>query len=130
MEYVLQQVNVHAGRQELRLSTVKHRKLSWFGHVCGHDTLPTVIQQGTVDCRRHRGRLRKSPEANIKEWACRHYCTLQTIEVDGQSSHQMHWSEYSQQRLGVTSICLLVMGLNYQTFYCIVIGVCGQCLAS
>ena len=32
-EYVWQQVDILAGRQELLLSTVMRRKLSWFGHV-------------------------------------------------------------------------------------------------
>ena len=36
-EYV--SVNIHAVHQELLLSTVKRRKLSWFGHICHHDTL-------------------------------------------------------------------------------------------
>ena len=40
-EYVWQQVNILGGRQELLLSTIKHRMLSWFGHVCHHDTLKT-----------------------------------------------------------------------------------------
>ena len=38
-EYVWQQVNILAGRQELLLSTPKRRKLSWFGHVYRHDML-------------------------------------------------------------------------------------------
>ena len=33
----------------LLLSTVNARKLSWFGHVCGHDTLPDIILQGTKE---------------------------------------------------------------------------------
>ena len=36
--------------QELLLSTVKHTKLLWFGHVWRHDALPKIILQGTVDC--------------------------------------------------------------------------------
>ena len=41
-------------------ATVNRRKLSWFGHICRHDTLPKILQQGTVDGSRRRGRLRKS----------------------------------------------------------------------
>ena len=52
-----------AWRQQLLLSTVKHRKLSWFGYVCRH-ALPKIILQGTVDGRR--GRPRKSRKVNIK----------------------------------------------------------------
>ena len=67
-EYVWQQVSILAGPQELLLSTVKRRKLSWFGHVCRHDTLPKIILQGSVDGKRRRGRPRKSWKDNIKEW--------------------------------------------------------------
>ena len=47
-EYVWQPVSVLAGRQELLLSTVKRGKLSWFGHVCHHDTLTKIILQGSL----------------------------------------------------------------------------------
>ena len=41
--------------------TVNRLKLSWFGHVRRHDTLPKIILQGTVDgSSRHSGRPRKS----------------------------------------------------------------------
>ena len=50
---------IQPGRQELSLSTVRRRKLSWFGHVCRHDTLPKITPQGTVDGSRRRGRPRK-----------------------------------------------------------------------
>ena len=41
--YVWQQATVLARYQEFLLPIVKHRKLSWFGHVCQHDTLPLKI---------------------------------------------------------------------------------------
>ena len=59
-EKVWEQVSILAGPQELLLSTVKRRKLSWFGRLGRHDTLPKFMLQGTVDGRRHRGRPRKS----------------------------------------------------------------------
>ena len=45
-DYVWKQVIILARRQELLLSTVKRCKLSWFGHVCRHGTLPNIILQG------------------------------------------------------------------------------------
>ena len=45
-EYVWIQVSVIAGPQELLLSIVRRRKLSWFGHVCDHDTPPKIILAG------------------------------------------------------------------------------------
>ena len=56
-EYVRQQVNILARRQEF---TVNRKKLSWFGHVCRYDMLLKIILQGTVDGRRRKGRPRKS----------------------------------------------------------------------
>ena len=67
-EYVLPQVDILAGRQELLLSTARRRKPSWFDHVCRHDAPPEIILQGTVDGSRRRGRLRKSWKNSIKEW--------------------------------------------------------------
>ena len=64
----LWQVSILAGPKKLLLSTVKCRKLSWFGHVCRHDALPKIILQGSVDDRHRRGRSRKSWKDNIKEW--------------------------------------------------------------
>ena len=64
-EYVWQQVSILAGPQELLLSTVKRRKLSWFGHICRPLTLPKIKLQGSVDGRRRRVRPRKSWNDNI-----------------------------------------------------------------
>ena len=40
---------VLVGRQELLLSTVKRRKLSWFDHVCRHKTLHNTMLLGTEE---------------------------------------------------------------------------------
>ena len=63
-----QQVTILAGRQELLLSTAKRRKLSWFGHVCRHDTLLKTILEGTLDGGGRRASPRKSWKDNIEEW--------------------------------------------------------------
>ena len=55
-----QQVGILAGHQELLLSTTKRLKLSWFGLVCRHDTLPKIILQGSVD-----GRCRTVAEVDL-----------------------------------------------------------------
>ena len=74
-EYVWQQVNIQTAHQELLLSTVKRRKLSWFNHVCRHDTLPKIIRQGTVDGRCRKDRQCKSWKDNIKkEWTGQSIC--------------------------------------------------------
>ena len=56
------------GPQELLLTTVRWRKLVWFGYVTGHDTLSKAILQETVKGNKHRGCKRKSWVKNVKEW--------------------------------------------------------------
>lgn len=67
-EYVRQQVIKYAGSQEPLLATVKHRKITWYGHVIRHDSLSKTILQGTVEGSRRRGRQKKAWMDNIKEW--------------------------------------------------------------
>ena len=50
------------------LTTVKRRKLQWYGHVSRSLGLAKTIMQGTVKGRRKQGRQRKRWEDNIREW--------------------------------------------------------------
>ena len=59
-EYVHNKIKILVGPQETLLTTVKRRKLQWFGHVTRHDTLSKTILQGTLEGGRRRGRPRKS----------------------------------------------------------------------
>ena len=56
------------GPYEDLLTTVKRRKLKWYGHVTRSSGLAKTILQGTVQGGRPRGRQRKRWEDNIKEW--------------------------------------------------------------
>ena len=56
------------GPYENLLTTVKRRKLKWYGHVTRSSGLAKTILQGTVQGGRRRGRQRKRWEDNIKEW--------------------------------------------------------------
>ena len=56
------------GPHEDLLTSVKKRKLEWYGHVTRPSGLAKTILQGTVQGRRRRGRQRKRWEDNIKEW--------------------------------------------------------------
>ena len=55
-EYVKSQVASLDGPQEPLLAVIKRRKLTWFGHVNRHNTLPKTILQGTLEGGRKRGR--------------------------------------------------------------------------
>ena len=50
------------------LTTVKTRKLKWYGHVARSSGLTKTILQGTVRGVRRRGRQKKRWEDNIKDW--------------------------------------------------------------
>ena len=50
------------------LTTVKRRKLQWYGHVSRSSGLAKAILQGTVKGGRRQGRQRKRWEDNIGEW--------------------------------------------------------------
>ena len=50
------------------LTTVKRRKLQWYGHVFRSSSLAKTILQGTVKGGRRQSRKRKRWEDNIREW--------------------------------------------------------------
>ena len=50
------------------LTTVKKRKLRWYGHISRSSGMAKTILQGTVKGARRRGRQKKRWEDNIKEW--------------------------------------------------------------
>ena len=50
------------------LTSVKRRKLKWYGHVTRSSGLAKTNLQGTVQRGRQRGRQRKRWEDNIKDW--------------------------------------------------------------
>ena len=54
-------------QKEALPTTVKRRKLAWFGHVTRHDSLSKTILQGTMEGGQRRGRQRKCGVDTIKE---------------------------------------------------------------
>ena len=56
------------GPHEDLLTSVKRRKLQWYGHVSRPSGLAKTILQGTVKGGRRQGRQRKRWEDNIREW--------------------------------------------------------------
>ena len=56
------------GPHEDLLTTVKRRKLQWYGHVSRSSGLAKTILQGTVKGGRRQGRQRKRWVDNISEW--------------------------------------------------------------
>ena len=67
-EEVKNRIRQAIGPYEDLLTTVKRRKLKWFGHVTRGERLATTVLQGTVRGGRKRGRQKKRWEDNITEW--------------------------------------------------------------
>ena len=64
------------------LTTVKQRKLHWYGHVTRSDGISKTILQGTVNGSRKRGRQKKRWEDNIREWTGLDFATTQRAAED------------------------------------------------
>ena len=67
-EIVCTKIQTAIGPYEDLLTTVKKRKLRWYGHVTRSNGLCKQVLQGTVPGKRKRGRQKKRWEDNIKEW--------------------------------------------------------------
>ena len=67
-EEVHNRIQQAIGPYEDLITTVKGRKLKWYGHVSRTSSLTKTILQGTVRLARRRGRQRKRWEDNVREW--------------------------------------------------------------
>ena len=67
-EEVRAKIQQAIGPHEDLLTTVKRRKLHWYGHVSRSSDLAKTISQGTVKERRRQCRQRKRWEDNTREW--------------------------------------------------------------
>ena len=67
-EEVRTKIQQTIGPHEDLLTTVKRRKVQWYGHVSRPSSLAKTILQGTVKGGRRQGRQRKRWEDNIREW--------------------------------------------------------------
>jgi hypothetical protein len=67
-EEVKNRIRQAIGPYEDLLTTIKRRKLKWFGHVTRGDGLAKTVLQGTVRGGRKRGRQKKRWEDNMTEW--------------------------------------------------------------
>ena len=67
-EEVRAKIQQASGTYEDLLTTVKRRKLQWYGHASRSSGLDKTILQGTVKGGRRQSRQRKRWEDNIREW--------------------------------------------------------------
>ena len=66
--YVKETITILVGKYEPLLTTIKRKKLSYYGHLCRHDSLSKTVMQGRVEGTRVRGRPKKDWMANIIQW--------------------------------------------------------------
>lgn len=66
-EHQINDFDTFVGHQEPLLATVKWRKLDWFGHVTGHDTVEECPSRSLGD-RMHSGQRKKLWFTNVKKW--------------------------------------------------------------
>ena len=85
-DFIRSTVDSMVGPQEPLLTTVRRRKLAWYGHTTRHDCLAKTILQGTLEGARKRGRQRKSWTDNVKEWTC-----LSTPELLRTAANRDSW---------------------------------------
>ena len=81
-EEVRNRIKQASGLYEDLLSTVKRRKLIWFGHVIRGGGLAKTVLQGTVRGGRKRGRQKKKWEDNIAEWTGRKHRRMDWTEAE------------------------------------------------
>ena len=67
-EEVHRKIQAAFGKHEEFLTSVKTRKLRWFGHILRSSGLAKTILQGTVPGKNRKSRQKKVWEDNIKEW--------------------------------------------------------------
>ena len=79
-EEVRAKIQQAIGPHEDLLTTVKRRKLQWYGHVSRSSGLAKTILQCTVKGGRRQGRQRKRWEDNIREWTGLEFAKSQRAE--------------------------------------------------
>ena len=83
-EIVCKKIQAAIGPYEDILTTVKKRKLRWFGHVIRSSGLCKKVVQGTVPGKRKSGRQKERWEDNIREWTGLDFNSSQRAAEDRQ----------------------------------------------
>ena len=104
-EAVRNKIKEAIGPYDDLLTTVKKRKLKWYGHVSRSSGLAKTILQGTVRGGRRRGRQKKRWEDNIKEWTGMEFAESQRAVENRET-----WRELVRKSSMVPQRSLRVMG--------------------
>ena len=104
-EAVRNKIKQAIGPYDDLLTTVKKRKLKWYGHVSRSSGLAKTILQGTVRGGRRRSRQKKRWEDNIKEWKGMEFADSQRAVKNRET-----WRELVRKSSMVPQRSLRVMG--------------------
>ena len=96
-EEVRRTITQHVKNYEDLLTTVKKRKMKWYGHVTRASGLSKTILQGTVQGGRKRGRQKKRWTDNVAEWTGESFATTQALAHDRQRWRQLVQSSSLQR---------------------------------
>ena len=88
-EEVRRTIRQHISQYEDLLTTVKKRKLRWYGHVMRSNGLAKTILQGTVQGKRKRGRQKKKWADNIADWTGKSFAATQALAHNRQKWRQL-----------------------------------------
>ena len=84
--FVYNTIEEIVGKIEHILTTIKRRKISYFGHVMRHYSLHKTILQGSLRGKRRRGRPRKDWNSDICKWS-----GMSQIEVLDAAHNRKKW---------------------------------------
>ena len=104
-----------------RLTTVKKRKLQWYGYVTRASGLSETGLQGTVQGGRRRGSQRKTWIDNIAEWTGNSFTTTHALAHDRQRRRQLveSSSKSAPTTQGRLKGLVIVIGTSCLSFLCI-----------
>ena len=102
---VRNKVKQNIGNFKDLLTTVKRRKLQWYGHISRSNGLAKTILQGTVNGNRRRGRQRKRWEDNIADWT-----GLRLSETIRKAEDRQEWREWTRRSSGSAPTARQAMG--------------------
>ena len=92
-DWVRSKINSPVGPHEPLLSTVKRRKLAWFGHVTRYNTLSKTILQGTLEGGGGDAMVGgKCWTDNIREWT-----SLPMPELLTRASYRKDWKRIAAE---------------------------------
>ena len=138
-EKVRSTIRHHIGPHEDLLTTVKIRKLKWFGHVTRSCGLTKTVLQGPVEGKRKRGGQRKRWTDNAEEWTGKPFAetsigtqpqqmeetAAQLVRTASRRLHGELKERGNSRRCLMDRSCLVSQGCHFIPFSYLLCGILG-----